>query len=131
MEEKIKDTYIIDYQGYKNVEVTAADMPNSMFRDMAEICGVDVAVKILKYMVGNTIVVPTCGFEKIEKRLILQNYNYDSLSIQRIARKLSISERAIRNIISRYVYDVNDKGQQCLFDKNTMKNATQPDIIES
>lgn len=121
MAENTKETYTMSYKGYSDIEVTVDDMPNSLFKDIALLCGVDVAVKLLSNFPGVTIQVPIYGFEKIQKKIILSEYNNDPYALKTLARKLRLSEYHIRDVLKRYKIVPSENGQTKLFDNETMK----------
>ena len=83
----------------KSEEVTLDDMPNEVFREIYELCGVDCALSLLINMNACLIQVPTRGLCNIEKRLVVADYDGTTASIRNIARKYNISESYIRNIL--------------------------------
>ena len=113
----IKKEIIIDYKGFKNQKVTIDDMPNQLFIDIAETCGVDVAVSLLNNFNGNTILVPLFGMRKLEKRIIFNEYakEFNSECIRKLARRLFISERAIRDMLKDTFKILPADGQLNLF----------------
>lgn len=108
---------MIDYKGFNIENLTIEDMPNELFEDIADLCGLDVAISLLKNFAGNTITVPTNGFEKIEKKIILTEYDGSAISIKRLARKLCKQEKTIRNVLSQYRIEPAIEGQLSLFRK--------------
>lgn len=98
-------------------EIAAEDMPNEVFNDIAETCGVKVAVELLYYFAGNTIIVPTKGFRRIEKKIIKKEYDGSNQSIKRLARKLRLTERNIRTILSADGIEPVVEGQLNIFGK--------------
>lgn len=96
-------------------DITLDDMPNQYFKDIAELCGMDVACKILSNFQGNMIQVPTRGFLKLQERIILDGYDNSAQSIKVLARKLVCSEAYIRQVIKRKWGDAPLKGQKPLF----------------
>ena len=99
----------------KMEDITLDDMPNQYFRDIAELCGMDVACKILSKFQGNLIQVPTRGFKQLQERIILDGYDNSAQSIKVLARKLICSEKYIRDVITRKRGDAPVKGQKPLF----------------
>lgn len=123
--DKVCTSYVLNYKGYHDIVITPDDMPNDLFRDIADLCGVDVAVKILLNFKGNTIPVPIYGMEKVEKKIILKEHNNDPFAIKILARKLEMSEVHIRKIIKRFGLTPAEDGQQKLFDKATLSYMTR------
>lgn len=120
-----QDSIIMDYKGYSNQIITIEDMPNQTFVDIAAICGLEVAVSILKNFNGNTIIVPTNGFEKIEKKIILNEYDGYTSTIQRLSRNLGIAEKTVRNVLSKYKIIPAEGGQLGLFPEGWQKLETK------
>ena len=117
-----KETVIIEHKGYKNQKVTIVDIPDGSMRLDAELCGLDVAVSLMQNVKGLTIAVPSNGFEKIEKKIILQSYQNDTASLKKLALKLDLNEQTVRNIIRKYGLDTTD-GQLSLFKKGWQNNV--------
>lgn len=109
---------MLDYKGFKIENITVEDMPNELFEDIAVICGLDIAVALLDKFAGNEITVPKNGFEKIEKKIILTEYDGSAISIKRLARQLQQTEKTIRNILSKYRIEPAVEGQVSLFKKS-------------
>lgn len=103
------------YKGYEIDNITVEDMPNSNFETIAVLCGVDAAVSLLTNMQGNTIIVPTRGLDKVEKKIILQKYDGDPMTIKELARNLVRSERYIRDVLAQYKIEPVVDGQLRLF----------------
>lgn len=116
-----KDSITINYKGYPNQIITIEDMPNKLFADIAAICGLEVAISILRNFNGNTIIVPTNGFEKIEKKIILNEYDGYTSTIQRLSRNLGIAEKTVRNVLSKYKIIPADGEQLGLFPQGWQK----------
>lgn len=104
---------IFNYNGLKidTKDLIEDDMPNEIFKEIFVICGVEVAVSILLNMQGNIIQVPTRGMQKLEKRIIVSEYDGTSASIRKIARTLAVSETYIRDVLRRYKKDIPSEGQ--------------------
>lgn len=120
-----QDSIIMNYKGYSNQVITIEDMPNQLFSDIAAICGLEVAVSILKNFNGNTIIVPTNGFEKIEKKIILNEYDGYTSTIQRLSRNLGIAEKTVRNVLAKYKIIPAEGGQLGLFPEGWHKLETK------
>ena len=99
-------------------DVTVDDMPNEVFREIYEFCGVDCALSLLINMNACLIQVPTKGLCNIEKKLVVKDYNGTTASIRNIARKYNISETYIRNILKENKITTPATGQLDLFDDN-------------
>lgn len=104
------------YNGLKidSETVSIDDMPSEVFREIYENCGVDVALSLLINMYGATILVPTRGMLKIEKRVILKEYDGTTASIRNIARKFRMSETYIRETLRQSKVTLPAEGQTSL-----------------
>lgn len=116
MEKITAEKIIIDHKGYKNQEVTIEDIPDGNMRLVADLCGLDVAVSLMKNLKGLTIAVPSNGFSEIEKKIILQEYQGDTKSLKQLALRLDLNEQTIRAILRNYGLQITD-GQLSLFKK--------------
>ncbi len=117
-----EEIVIIEHKGYKNQTVTIKDIPDGTMRLVADLCGLDVAVSLMQNMKGLTIAVPSNGFEKIEKKIILQNYKNDTASLKRLALRLDLNEQTVRGILRRYGIEITD-GQLNLFEKKEINDV--------
>ena len=98
-----------------NIEdIGIEDMPNSDFKDIAEVLGIEAAVKLLYFFTGNNINVPVKGFHKIERKIIAQEYDGSNQSIKRLAAKLRTTERSIRNVLESMKIEPVVEGQMNL-----------------
>lgn len=97
-------------------DLTVDDMPSEIFREIFEICGAEVAVLLLKYMNGNIIQVPTRGFFKLQKKIVLKEYDGTTASIRKLSRKLNISDAGIREILAENKINAPCEGQLELFE---------------
>ncbi len=104
------------YNGYEidTDNILIDDMPTALFREIYELCGVETAVNLLYYMRGNIIQVPSTGLSKFEDRIISAEYDGTTASIRKIARKYSITEVTVRNILSRTRNNLPVEGQMDL-----------------
>lgn len=109
------------YKGYKVDNITIDDMPNEMMKDIARECGIDAAVTLLLKFPGNLISVPSNGMNKIEKKIILSEYDGDAMTIKRLARNLVKAESSIREILKSYKIMPAEDGQLQLFNKSEIK----------
>lgn len=80
-------------------DIARDDMPNEIMEEVHDICGADVALKLLLNFQGNNIQVPTKGLKNIEKKIILKHYDGTTASIRSMARKMIVSENYIRSVI--------------------------------
>ncbi|MBQ9149481.1 hypothetical protein IJX73_00970 [bacterium] len=105
---------IYNYNGLEidTEKLTIEDMPSETFAVIFELCGVEVATSILYNMCGAVIQVPARGFQKIEKKIILQDYDGTTSSIRAISRKLKISETLIRETLRKSKIPTPSEGQQ-------------------
>lgn len=109
------------YKGYKVENISIDDMPNEMFKDIARECGIDAAVTLLLRFAGNLISVPSNGLNKIEKKIILSEYDGDAMTIKRLAKTLFKAESSIREILKNYKIVPAENGQLSLFNKTEIK----------
>ncbi|MDD3236833.1 MAG: Mor transcription activator family protein [Candidatus Gastranaerophilales bacterium] len=98
-------------------KITSDDMPNEVFQDIADMCGVEAALNLLTFFAGNTINVPLKGFSKIERKIILQEYDGSNQTIKRLARKLRMSERSVRTVLESSKITPAIEGQISLFER--------------
>jgi Mor family transcriptional regulator len=55
------------------------DMPNEDMRDVAELCGIEVAVSLIKHFQGSKISVPrNRAYLKLAEKFIIANYDGDN-----------------------------------------------------
>lgn len=105
-----------EYNGLKinSEDVTVDDMPTEIFREIYELCGVDVALSLLINMCANIIQVPAKGLTNIIKRIILKDYDGSTASIRRISRRFAIPELQVRKILSDNKIQTPDEKQNSL-----------------
>lgn len=111
----------MDYKGYKIDKITRDDMPNEIFKDIADDCGIEAAVSLLRNFSGCTISVPTNGLNRIEKKIILTEYDGSAYSIKNLARNLEKAESSIREILKSYKVVPAETGQLNLFKVEELK----------
>lgn len=111
---------IIEHKGYKNQEVTINDIPEGM-KLVADLCGLDVAVLLLQNLKGITISIPSNGFEQIEKKIILQEFDGTTDTLKKLALQLDLNEKTVRGILKKYNLETTD-GQLNLFKKGWQNN---------
>ena len=95
-------------------KLTVDDMPTEVFREIFELCGVNVAMELLLNMPGNIIQVPARGLANIEKRLILQAFEKfppTTALIRRLCRDFKTSEWYIRDLLVQNKKQVPFDGQ--------------------
>ena len=92
---------IFEYKGLEidSSKLTIEDMPTETFREIFELCGVDVAVSLLLNFPSNYILVPAQGFKSIVKKAILKEYDNTTASIRKLARNFNVSEVYIREVL--------------------------------
>jgi Mor family transcriptional regulator len=73
--------------------ITIDDMPNQDMKLVAELCGIDVAVKLLQELGGVGIMIPKFGFRKVIQKYICDNF--DGTNAKRLALELGVSLRFI------------------------------------
>lgn len=112
---------IIEHKGYKNQEVTIKDIPEGM-KLVAALCGLEVAVLLLQNLKGITISIPSNGFEQIEKKIILQEYDGKTETLKKLALNLDLNEKTVRGILKDYKLEDAD-GQLNLFPKGWQNNV--------
>ena len=83
----------------KTADITVEDMPTPIMKDVYELCGRDVAVKLLLFMQGNIIQVSARPWIKLQVKYIKENYDYTAHSIKKIARMIGTSEKFVRDIL--------------------------------
>lgn len=122
IDEEVINELTINYLG-SPVKVSVEDMPNQLFKDIATLCGVNVAISLLKNFPGNTIFVPLKGFKFLERRIICDAYEkeFDAECIRRLSRKFCLSEKTVREILINRYKVLKVPGQMSLFD-NTGNN---------
>lgn len=96
-------------------DIELDDMPNDDFKDIYEICGVEVALTILTYFTGTNITVPVKAFDRIKKKIIKNQYDGTRKSIKRLCRELGMTERTVTAIISEMGVTPPTEGQMSLF----------------
>lgn len=109
-----KETVIIEHKGYKNRPVTIDDIPDGNMRLVADLCGLDVAVSLMKNLKGLTIAVPSNGFDKVERQIIYDFYNGTTERLKQLALRLDMNEQTVRNILRKKNLEVT-AGQQNMF----------------
>lgn len=93
---------IIEHKGYKGQIITIKDIPEGAMRLVADLCGLDVAISLMQNMKGLTISVPSNGFEKIEKKIILDEYDGNTETLKKLALNLDLNEKTVRGILKDY-----------------------------
>ena len=81
--------------------ISENDMPNEALKEIYAICGREVAVSLMENQCGVFIMMPARPFIKLERRLMIEEFDGTTASLRRIARKFSISEVVIRDILKK------------------------------
>lgn len=119
--DEVKDFAILsNYKGYRNQPVMIDDMPNQDMKDIAEICGVEAAIKLLMNFGGLRINIPANGLNILEKRIILNEFDGHAQSIKKLASSLGTTEKTVRDILKIYQL-VPVEGQLNLFPEGWSK----------
>jgi len=77
------------------------DMPNESLKEIYELCGREVAVSLMENQNGVFIMMPARPFIKLERRIMLKEFDGTTASLRRIARKFCISEVVVRDILKK------------------------------
>lgn len=93
-------------------KVQIDDMPTPLFREIYEYCGSETAILLLKNMVGTIIQVPTRGFSKIIKRIVLSDFDGTTESIRKICRTHKVTQNYVRQILKDARVDAPLEGQK-------------------
>lgn len=107
---------------YVSKNATIEDMPNDDMTLVAQECGMEVAIKLLKNCKGMVLNVPKFGFKNLIDRYIKENYKPGLAN--RIALKCGCSQR--------YVYEVmeidpeEEKRQARLWDETEEREKFNP-----
>lgn len=81
--------------------ITEDDMPNEALKEIYGSCGRDVAVSLMENQNGIFIMMPARPFIKLERRLMIEEFDGSGASLRKMARKYNISEAVIRNILKK------------------------------
>ena len=93
-------------------KILIEDMPTPLFREIYMLCGAETAVLLLKHMTGSTITVPSKGFVRIIKRIILSDYDGTTESIRKICRMHKVTESYVRNVLKDNKINTPAEGQK-------------------
>lgn len=80
-------------------DLTAEDMPNHDLQTVANLCGIDVAVKLIEHMGGLPIYIPNRAILALQKKYILKKYDGSRQSIKALALECGVSEAYIYNAL--------------------------------
>ena len=75
--------------------VTTQDMPSEDMRLVAETCGINVAIKLMKGMGGTAIYIPKHPYFKLVEKIIKE---FDNINYKEVALAFGVTERHVRNI---------------------------------
>jgi Mor family transcriptional regulator len=78
-------------------EMSCDDLPNEDLKDLANVCGIDMAIKLLQGLNGIHIYIPKDGFRKVVERFVIQNF--DGTNAKKIALACDISEVHVYEIV--------------------------------
>lgn len=76
-------------------EIQIADMPSDDMRLVAEVCGLDVAVRLMQGMGGMSVYVPKNSFALVVERYLRKQKSPD---FKAVALAAGVSERSVRAI---------------------------------
>lgn len=77
---------------------TIDDMPNEDLKLVAELCGVNIAVELMKNLSGMPIYIPARPFIKAKKRYITEKFDGTTQSIKQLSKECEVT--------TAHVYDV-------------------------
>ena len=78
-------------------DITVDDMPNDALKEIFDLCGKEVAISLMEHQNGVFIFMPARPFMKLEKRIMISEFDGSPTSIRNIARKYCISEAIVRD----------------------------------
>ena len=82
----------------KKIEtMSIEDLPNDDLRDVAEVCGIEIALRIMKKLSGSHIYVPHNSFSKIAFKFIVENF--DGSNAKKLSQVTGISLCHVYTII--------------------------------
>lgn len=73
------------------------DLPNDDIKNIADICGMDTAIKIMENMPGLLVNIPKNGMRKVKNRYIAEHYN--GHNVKELAVICNMSMRHVYNVI--------------------------------
>lgn len=121
MENLKTQAVVINYKGFRDQIVTIEDMPNQDMVDIAEVCGIEAAVKLLSRFGGLRINIPANGLHKIDKKIILNEYDGYAQTIKRLTAKLGLTEKTVRTVLQDYKTILPEDGQLNMFPEGWCK----------
>jgi len=78
-------------------EMSLDDLPNEDLKDLAHVCGIHTAIKLLQDLNGIHIYIPKDGFKKVIERFIIKNF--DGSNAKKLALACNISEVHVYEIV--------------------------------
>jgi hypothetical protein len=81
--------------------LTVEDLPNEDLKIVADMCGLDLAVKLLEDMPGTIINVPKTGLNKFRNKYICKQYDGSKQSRSCLAFEFGVSEGYIIQLACR------------------------------
>ena len=78
-------------------DISIEDMPNGDLKMVAEICGMDVAVKLLKELGGINIYIPQNGLRAVMRRYVKKQFN--GRNAKDLANELGISLTSVYRLL--------------------------------
>jgi Mor family transcriptional regulator len=94
--------------------ITVDDMPNADMRMVAELCGVEVAIELMRHLGGINIYIPRTAEKEFLKKYVVERYN--GHNAKELAIDLGISVRKVFNILNEKTKPSED--QLGLFNEN-------------
>lgn len=76
------------------------DMPNDDLKFIAEVCGIETAIALLKNVPGTNIYIPSSGYSFLMEQKIKNEFN-NGISPNRLAVEYGTSVQKIREILKR------------------------------
>ena len=80
-------------------QITSEDMPTENMKIIAETCGIDIAIKILKNLGGLSLYIPSSGISLIHNKYILKRYDGTRDCANRLALELGVSINYVYKIL--------------------------------
>ena len=83
---------------WKNI--TPEDMPNDDLRLVAEVCGIETVISLLKNLPGTNLYIPSSGYAFLMEQKIRNEFN-EGISPNRLAIEYGTSVQKIREILKK------------------------------
>jgi Mor family transcriptional regulator len=80
-------------------KITISEMPNNDMKCVAETCGVDVAVKLLRNLPGALINIPQRAFNKVADKFVISKF--DGSNAKKLAQITGYSHNHVYRIVRR------------------------------